>query len=650
MASAVACSLFVTTVAIVASGGVPAAVAAIPGSVPAVSASPVTSYVQRVYQDLLGRAPEPGGLSYWSTALSAGAPRSGVAAALVASDEYRGDVIAGMYRQFLGRAPDGGGLAYWVGRVDAGMTFEQFQCMLLGSDEYYTRPVKGAGDPTHFVDAMYPDVLSRPVDSDGDAFFVTQLATGTPRAQVVGELVYSNEHLSTTVNGYYRHFLGRSADGTGLAYWARQLQAGQRDETIVALIIGSDEYYDAAPLRGPSPGPVPNPPTTTIPATTTTTSAPAGPAIVLASTFVSGSNDTLSIATTGSVLDVTVEEPVGRKLTESAPGPNGLAVLEVTGLTPGPHTLSVRGWTVAAGAAGGTASPALNVPVTIAAPVRATVDQADDLAGDQVHVMYVVPSDGTDRQLDVNGAITNSIAAWSGWLTGQTGGSRFRVDTVHGVPDVTFVRLGQTDAQVAASGDDRGQVESDLHAMGFNQPGKIYAVYYDGTGNFCGGGAYPPALVGNVAALYLQGSDPRVTPAARCGANPVGADASNPGYFDYGMVHEIVHTLGFVPACAPHVSVQAHVGDSPRDLMYSPKDASGAPWQFPAVLDFGHDDYYRRPNPGCLDLARSAFLDPLPAGAQSPPGWTSATANALSVPPAVVVRSGWSAPLPARGK
>ena len=151
-----------------------------------------------------------------------------------------------------------------------------------------------------------------------------------------------------------------------------------------------------------------------------------------------------------------------------------------------------------------------------------------------------------------------------------------------------------------------------------------------------------------MAAVYLQGSDPRTVPAAQCNVNPVGGDASNPGYFDYGLLHEIVHTLGFVAACAPHISVQAHVGDSPRDLMYSPKDASGAPWQFPAVLDVGHDDYYQHRIPGCLDLARSAFLDPLPAGAQAPPGWApvAGSAGALSETPVLPVQSGWSAPLP----
>jgi len=43
-------------------------------------------------------------------------------------------------------------------------------------------------------------------------------------------------------------------------------------------------------------------------------------------------------------------------------------------------------------------------------PVRTTSDQPDELKGYLVHVMYVVPSAGTDRALDVNGALANSVA------------------------------------------------------------------------------------------------------------------------------------------------------------------------------------------------------------------------------------------------
>lgn len=48
--------------------------------------------------------------------------------------------------------------------------------------------------------------------------------------------------------------------------------------------------------------------------------------------------------------------------------------------------------------------------------------------------------------------------------------------------------------------------------------------------------------------------------------------------------------------------------------------AGPEPWA-PTAIDPGHDDYFDH-GTDCLDVARSAFLDPLVADAQMPPGWT----------------------------
>jgi hypothetical protein len=147
------------------------------------------------------------------------------------------------------------------------MTFEQFQALLIGSDEYYVSPQKGKGSPAGFVAAMFHDVLGRDVDAQGQSYFSGLLAGGTPRPMVVGAVVYSTEHLASTVNGYYQHFLHRDADGGGLAYWVGQLRAGARDELIVGLIVGSDEYFARSSTTTTTT-------TTTTSSTTTTTTKP----------------------------------------------------------------------------------------------------------------------------------------------------------------------------------------------------------------------------------------------------------------------------------------------------------------------------------------------------------------------------------------
>ena len=236
----------------------------------------------------------------------------------------------------------------------------------------------------------------------------------------------------------------------------------------------------------------------------------------------------------------------------------------------------------------------------VAALPRATADRPDEISGSQVHVIYVVPSDGVDRSLDTDGALDASVSNFQAWLRGQTGGRALRIDTYQGQPDISFVRLGKTDAQIAATGAFvRDTVEHDLIALGFNSPSKLLAVYYDGTSTFaCGGGAWPPALPWTAGMLYLR---------ATYGAGFLCYEParSNAGLqiMDLAILHELLHTIGMVPTCAPHHTRAGHVSDSPQDLMY----AGVQPW-VPTTLDVGRDDYFDAPVAGCPDLADSPYL------------------------------------------
>jgi hypothetical protein len=232
---------------------------------------------------------------------------------------------------------------------------------------------------------------------------------------------------------------------------------------------------------------------------------------------------------------------------------------------------------------------------------RSTIDRPDDVTGPQIHVIYALPSDGTDRTLDQSETLDGTVASWNAWLAAQTGGRNFRLDTSNGILDISFVRLAETDVQIEAQGVyARDELERQLHGLGFNQPQKIYAVYYDGRHSFsCGDGPWPPDHPGNVIAIYLHGlySGPRP-----CDTNPWGT-VGRPGYLEFAMIHEVMHALGFVPTCAPHHTRRGHISDSPNDLMY----AGDAPWS-PTTLDVGHDDYYNAHIPGCPDLSDSPYL------------------------------------------
>jgi hypothetical protein len=246
--------------------------------------------------------------------------------------------------------------------------------------------------------------------------------------------------------------------------------------------------------------------------------------------------------------------------------------------------------------------------------LRSEDDRPDDDDRPQVHVVYAVPSDGPDRGFDVDGTLAGSVAVWNAWLVDQTRGSGLRLDTCGGVLDVTFFRMPQTDAEIAAQDPYiRDVLDDALVAAGKVADHKLYAVYYDGASSYsCGGGAWPPLLVGRVAALYLRGEVAGFPPCPQAFAAP----GEPPTYVEFAMLHEIVHTLGLVADCAPHSDGYAHTDDTPKDLLYTgPK-----PWQ-PETLDPDHDDYFLHEIEDCPDLADSALLDPSISGEELPFGW-----------------------------
>jgi hypothetical protein len=159
----------------------------------------------------------------------------------------------------------------------------------------------------------------------------------------------------------------------------------------------------------------------------------------------------------------------------------------------------------------------------------------------------------------------------------------------------------------------RKELDEQLYLHGFDSLKKMYLVYYGGDGENCGRGAWPPSLPGNVAAMYIGA-------ASECRTVPFAAGSEPPAFLEFLALHEALHVLGFVPSCAPHHALAGHVNDSVQDVMYS-SDTDGDLLGQPSTLDVNLDDYLGRAVPNCLDLSNSAFLDPLPAGAESPPGW-----------------------------
>jgi hypothetical protein len=287
--------------------------------------------------------------------------------------------------------------------------------------------------------------------------------------------------------------------------------------------------------------------------------------------------------------------------------------------------------------AGGSGEDVAEVPSTCVAG-RTTTDRPDDVGLDQVRLLYVVPSDVPDAGRDTSGQICNSARAFATWFHAESN-AYLRFDTYNGELDVGFVRLTQTDAALRGTDPSNESVETgtafvvtrierELTTMGLVAENKLYAVYYEGSSSYaCGAGAYPPLIQARLGAMYLGGLPlGQTTP---CGQSfPWGQASLKPSYIDYGMLHELVHSMGIVPDSSPNEHSVGHVFDvnavAPnRDLMYSPRVGQSDPsWATndPAglVLDLGKDDYFTA---GTVELSTMSLLAPLPANATRPNGW-----------------------------
>lgn len=243
-------------------------------------------------------------LGSWMAAFTNGVPYQGIAYAIADSAEAVNPQVAPLYQQLLGRTPSSGEVSYWVPLAQrSGPTWLAAQ--LLGSAEAYGN----AGSTAEgWIDATYQAVLGRPADQSGLAYWGQQLASGTSRAVVARQLWDAPEHLQTRIDAVYQAVLGRHADPGGTTYWTPAARAFG-DVALGSLLASTQEAWNLAQTSygapaGPMPPACPPPPTRWVPPPGTVVHdlsalASVGPRLV-ALTFDDGPNPTW----TPQILDV----------------------------------------------------------------------------------------------------------------------------------------------------------------------------------------------------------------------------------------------------------------------------------------------------------------------------------------------------------
>jgi hypothetical protein len=112
--------------------------------------------------------------------------------------------VARVYYTMLGRAPDAGGLAYYTDQLDHGGTVANITQAFLKSPE--NQATYGKLSNSDYVDALYVNGLGRHADANGLNYWTDQLAHGVSRSDLAVSLSQSPEsqnlHLDQIQQGW----------------------------------------------------------------------------------------------------------------------------------------------------------------------------------------------------------------------------------------------------------------------------------------------------------------------------------------------------------------------------------------------------------------------------------------------------------------
>ena len=201
--------------------------------------APNNAFIEQAFRDILHRDVDAAGLAYWEGQLAGGATPANLANVLTHSAEYFANLVTPDYQRFLGRAADVQGLAYWVGRMQQGLSDQELAASFAASDEFYA---SSGGSGSGWVDALYRALLGRPVDAQGSAYWLSQLAAGAGRHSISLRFTGSAEQATGQLNDDYFNLLGRTPSTGELNYWLDAIRHGTTNEQVLAAFVASAEY------------------------------------------------------------------------------------------------------------------------------------------------------------------------------------------------------------------------------------------------------------------------------------------------------------------------------------------------------------------------------------------------------------------------
>ncbi len=205
----------------------------------AAGASPNQIFVENLYEVLLNRPAEPGGLAAATNALNAGVSPTNLVRAIEGSPEFLGreaDYVGHRYLDRSFTAADRANVVSYLGSH----TPEQLAAFVVGTPEFYN----DYGDNNAvFFEGVYADVLDRAAIATEVDFWDDIVANGTSRAGTAALFLGSTEYLTDLAESYFVSYLGRGPQPPDVAAYIAAAQAGVSSLTLGSIALGSPESF-----------------------------------------------------------------------------------------------------------------------------------------------------------------------------------------------------------------------------------------------------------------------------------------------------------------------------------------------------------------------------------------------------------------------
>jgi hypothetical protein len=222
----------------------------------------VSVFVSGFYHDVLGRNPEPAGLTAWRSFLLANCNAGGFNAignAFFDSVEFRSrpltlnGLVTALYRAFLDRDAEPGGLAGWVQHFRNERVRLTNQGFIPSAEFRNLLPNRSdRAAVTAVISRFYTEILGRTAEPAGlDAWVNYVVSTGDLEGAAVAFITSPEfETRPLTFRGYvtilYLAFLGRNSDTGGLDAWEQTLR-NHLIATLEEAFVPSGEFQGKVP-------------------------------------------------------------------------------------------------------------------------------------------------------------------------------------------------------------------------------------------------------------------------------------------------------------------------------------------------------------------------------------------------------------------